>query len=131
MRSTRLLGHAPFARFWASRVLATLAVQMQTVAIGWQLYAMTGSALDLGLVGLAQFVPPILLTLAGGHVADHYDRRAIVIVCHAAEAAASVVLGLGSLGGWLTREGILGLVAVLGAARTFQNPARAALLPRL
>ena len=125
------LGHAPFALFWSSRVLATLALQMQTVAVGWQLYSLTGSALDLGLVGLVQFVPTIVLTLVVGQVADRYDRRLVVVVCELAQAGAGGVLALGSLGGWLTRDGILTLVAIIGAARAFENPARAAFVPRL
>jgi hypothetical protein len=112
-------------------VLSTLALHMQTVAVGWQLYTLTGSALDLGLVGLAQFVPTVVLTLVVGQVADRYDRRFVVAVCHVAEAGAAAALGLGTIGGWLNRESILGLVTVLGAARAFENPARAALVPRL
>ena len=76
---------APFALYWSSRVLVVLALQMQTVAIGWQLYSLTGSALDLGLVGLVQFVPTIVLTLVVGQVADRYDRRLVVVVCEAAQ----------------------------------------------
>jgi len=120
-----------FALFWSSRVLATLALQMQTVAIGWQLYSLTGSALDLGLVGLVQFVPTIVLTLVVGQVADRYDRRRVVVLCELAQVGAVVVLALGSHGGWLTREGMLLMAAGLGAARAFENPARAALVPRL
>jgi MFS family permease len=104
---------------------------MQTVAVGWQLYALTGSALDLGLVGLVQFVPTVVLTLVVGQVADRYDRRLVVGLCHVAEAGAAAALALGTLGGWLNRDGILTIVAVLGAARAFENPARAALVPRL
>jgi MFS family permease len=122
---------APFALYWSSRILVVLALQMQTVAIGWQLYSLTGSALDLGLVGLVQFVPTIVLTLVVGQVADRYDRRLVVVACELAQAAAGAVLALGSLGGWLTREGILTMAALLGAARAFENPARAAFLPRL
>ena len=112
-------------------MLSTLALHMQTVAVGWQLYTITGSALDLGLVGLAQFVPTVLLTLVVGQVADRYDRRVVVAVCHVLEAAAVAALALGTLAGRLDRGGILALVAVLGAARAFENPARAALVPRL
>ncbi len=104
---------------------------MQTVAVGWQLYTLTGSALDLGLVGLVQFVPTIALTLVVGQVADRYDRRMVVVICHVAEAAATAVLAVGTFGGWLSRDGILAMMAVLGAARAFENPARAALVPRL
>ena len=116
---------------WCSRVLSTLALHMQNVAVGWQLYTLTGSALDLGLVGLAQFVPTVVLTLVVGQVADRYDRRGVVVLCHVAEAAASVVLALGSAGGWLGRDGILAIVVILGAARAFENPTRSALVPRL
>ena len=112
-------------------MLATLALHMQTVAIGWQLYALTGSALDLGLVGLVQFVPTVALTLVVGQVADRCDRRLVVVTCEIAQAAGTVALALGSLRGWLERDSILAIVAVLGAARAFENPARAALLPRL
>ena len=112
-------------------MLATLALHMQAVAVGWQLYSLTGSAFDLGLVGLVQFVPTIVLTLVVGHVADRYDRRRVVVICEVAQAAVAVALALGSLGGWLGRDGILALAAMLGAARAFENPARAALVPRL
>src|SRR2546430_12634077 len=104
---------------------------MQAVAVGWQLYSLTGRALDLGLVGLVQFVPTIVLTLIVGQVADRYDRRLVVVACELAQAGAGGVLALGSLGGWLTRDGTLTLVAILGAARAFENPARAAFVPHL
>lgn len=112
-------------------MLATLALHMQTVAVGWQLYALTASAFDLGLIGLVQFAPTIVLTLIVGQVADRYDRRLVVGICLVAQAGATVTLALGSLGGWLSREGILTIFAILGAARAFENPARAALVPRL
>ncbi len=125
------LRHPPFKLFLCSRVLSTLALHMQTVAVGWQLYALTGSAFDLGLVGLVQFVPTIVLTLVVGHVADRYDRRVVVTICHVAESAAAAALGLGTLIGWLSRESILTIVAIAGVARAFENPARAALVPQL
>src|SRR5580765_8133445 len=129
--ATSLLSNTPFALFWSSRVLSTLALQIQTVAVGWQLYLLTGSALDLGLVGLAQFVPTVVLTLVVGQVADRYDRRLVVVLCHVVEGAAVAALAIGTVAGWLTREGILALVVVLGAARAFENPSRTALVPRL
>jgi MFS family permease len=76
-----LLSHPPFAFLSSSRVLASVGFQMLGVAVGWQLYELTGSALDLGLVGLVQFVPMVLLTLVVGQVADRCDRRLVVIVC--------------------------------------------------
>src|SRR5918996_5538075 len=97
--ATRPLWNTPFALFWCSRALSTLALHMQTVAVGWQLYGLTGSALDLGLVGLAQFVPTVILTLVVGQVADRYDRRLVVVLCHVAEAGATAALALGSMGG--------------------------------
>ena len=112
-------------------MLVTLALHMQNVAVGWQLYALTGSALDLGLVGLVQFVPTVALTLLVGHVADRFDRRLVVFTCEMAQAAGTVALAFGSIGGWLGRDGILAVVTLLGAARAFENPARAALVPRL
>ena len=104
---------------------------MQTVALGWQLYALTGSALDLGLIGLVQFAPTIVLTLVSGQVADRCDRRVVVGVCYLVQAGATGALVAGSVGGWLSRDWILGIAAVLGAVRAFENPARAALVPRL
>jgi MFS family permease len=104
---------------------------MQAVAIGWQIYALTGSAFDLGLIGLAQFLPMILLTLAVGQVADRYDRRVVVRTCQIVEGLAATGLAVGSFGGWIGRDGILVLVALLGAARAFEGPSQAALITAL
>ena len=129
--STSVLRHASFAYFWFSRILSTVAFQAQTVGVGWQMYALTGDPLDLGLVGLVQFVPIVLLTLVVGHVADRYDRRLILSICQTVEALTAAVLVVGSLGDWLTRDTLLVVVAVLGAARAFEEPTRATLLPGL
>src|SRR5467141_4827822 len=129
--SSSLLRHRSFLLFLLTRSFSRFSSQVAAVAIGWQLYDLTGSALDLGLVGLVHFVPVVVLTLVVGQVADRYDRRAVVVVCEIAQAGATAVLALGSTGGWLDRRGILTTVAVLGAARAFENPARAALVPRL
>jgi MFS family permease len=104
---------------------------MLGVAVGWQLYDLTGRALDLGLVGLAQFVPMILLTLVVGQVADRYDRRLVVILCEIAKAAVAAALALGAIGGWQTRTTIFALVALLGTAQAFENPAMSALVPEV
>src|ERR1700751_1520834 len=79
--SRALLEHPSFVRFWIARLTGGFAQQMQAVAVGWQMYALTGSALDLGLVGLVQFAPSVLLLLVVGHVADRCDRRWILSVC--------------------------------------------------
>jgi MFS family permease len=126
-----ILRHTPFRLFWLARVSSTLANQMQAVAVGWQIYAITHSALYLGLVGLAQFLPMFLLTLAVGHVADRYDRRRIAAVCQLIEAVGLAWLTAGSFGGWLGKEAILLTVFLIGAARAFEGPTMQALVPGL
>jgi MFS family permease len=129
--SAGLLRHPPFAFLWSSRILANVGFHMLGVAVGWQLYALTGSALDLGLVGLVQFVPMIVLTLIVGHVADRYDRRLIATVCQIVEAAAAATLALGALGGWQSKASILAIVSLVGTARAFESPAMAAPVPQV
>jgi MFS family permease len=124
-----LLRVQSFILFWTARTAATVALNMQVVAIGWQLYDLTSDPLDLGLAGLAQFIPGILLFLIAGHVADRHDRRAVVSLGNIAEAAAAAMLAAGTAGGWLTREFILGAVVLFGAARAFEAPTFQALLP--
>ena len=104
---------------------------MQAVAVGWQVYALTGSAFYLGLVGLAQFLPMIFLTLLVGQAADRYDRRVIAGVCQGVESVAAATLALGTLAGGLNVERMLALVAVIGAARAFEGPTMSALMPTL
>jgi len=126
-----ILRHTPFRLFWLARVCSTLAFQMQGVAVGWQIYALTGSAWYLGLVGLAQFLPMFLLTLAVGHVADRYDRRRIAAACQIVEAAALALLAAGSYTGTLGKGAILAIMFVAGAARAFEGPTMQALFPGL
>ena len=104
---------------------------MLGVAVGWQLYSLTGRALDLGLVGLVQFIPMVLLTLVVGQVADRCDRRLVVIVCEVVKAVGVAGLALGSIGGWQSRASIFLLVALVGAAQAFENPAMTALVPEV
>jgi MFS family permease len=104
---------------------------MLAVAVGWHIYALTGSPFYLGLVGLAQFLPMFVLTLIAGHAADRYDRRLIIRACQFIEGAGAAVLAAGSLSGRLSAEGILGVVFVVGAARAFEYPTMQALLPNL
>ena len=104
---------------------------MLSVAVGWRVYELTGSAFDLGLVGLAQFLPVVLLTLLVGHVADRYDRRRIVAICQVAEAVAGLILAVGAATGALPVAGIFAVVALVGAARAFESPTLSALMPGL
>ena len=121
--------HRPFAFYWSARVASTVALQMQAVAVSWQMYDLTNNPLDLGLVGLFHFIPAALLVLVAGHVADRYDRRAVVRVCQFVSGLAAAVLASGTAGGWLTREAILGIVLVIGAARTFETTTMQTLVP--
>src|SRR5215470_15299946 len=83
-----LLRHRPFVLYWNARISASIAFQMVGVAVGWQMYSITGSALDLGLVGLAQFLPATVLMLVAGQLADRYDRRLILQICQTIEGLA-------------------------------------------
>ncbi|HQT27443.1 MAG TPA: MFS transporter, partial [Burkholderiales bacterium] len=131
MQDIPLSRDGAFLRFWFARVFGTLASQMQSVAIGWQIYGLTRNPLDLGLVGLAQFLPSVLLMFVSGHVIDRYDRRAIVMICLIMESLASILLVSGSLWGWLDKNAILAIVFWSGAARAFKMPATQALLPNV
>lgn len=124
-----VLHNRSFLRLWIARIFSTTAFQMLTVAISWQMYALTDSAFQLGLVGLAEFLPMLLLTLPAGQTADRYDRRTIVYICQLIESAVVVVLVLGSIQGWIGSIHLLIAAAVLGASRTFEGPASAALVP--
>ncbi len=108
-----------------------MAYQMLTVAVGWQVYALTGSALDLGLVGLVQFLPAFALVLVVGHIADRFDRRHVLRVCQLVAIVAVATLATGSVMGWITEHLIFALVFVVGCARAFEMPTMQALLPAL
>ena len=120
-----------FTMFWIGRIVSIFAFQMLAVAIGWQLYSMTGSALDLGMLGLAQFVPMIVLTLAVGHVADRYDNRIILFVCQVTAVCAAAILALGTAMGWLSPLAIYVIMALVGAVRAFEIPTMVAFIPAL
>jgi MFS family permease len=127
--SISIYRHAPFVRYWLARTAASLAFQMQAVAVGWQVYALTGNPLDLGLIGLALFFPSLLLLAVIGPAADRYNRKTIVSVAQAIEGAAVAVLLVGTAGGWLTREMIFATIFLLGVGRAFEAPTVASLLP--
>lgn len=120
-----------FMRFWYARLAGTTGNQMLMVAVGWQMYDLTGSAWDLGLVGLLQFLPALLLTLVAGHVADRHDRSRILALAMAAQTAVALVLMLATHGHWASRWLLLVLSVAIGTAKAFQMPAQQALVPSL
>ena len=126
-----ILRQKPFTLFWLARASTSIAFQMQGVAVGWQVYALTGSAFYLGLVGLAQFLPMFFLTLAVGQVADRSDRRTVAGLCQVVEGLAAAALAFGSFSGWQSKESILAILFVVGAARAFEGPTMQALVPGL
>jgi len=127
--SLSLRHHRPFALYWVSRGSSMIALQMQAVAVAWQMYDITHNPLDLGLVGLTQFIPAALFVLVAGHVADRYDRRKIVRICQITSGLAGATLAIGTAGGWLTREALLAIVFVTGSARAFEQTTMTTLLP--
>ncbi|TCV92037.1 putative MFS family arabinose efflux permease [Luteibacter rhizovicinus] len=126
-----LFAHHAFVRFWFAKNASSFGFQMMSVAVGWQIYELTHRALDLGLIGLAQFVPSVLLALPAGHVADQFDRRRIVVCCQIVEWIAIALLAIASAMGWLSETGILSLIFVVGVAKAFEFPAMQAMLPAL
>lgn len=126
-----LFAQTQFMRFWVSRLAGIMANQMLMVAVGWHMYDITASAWDLGMVGLFQFVPALLMTLPAGHVADRLHRARIFATCMMAQASVAALLLWATLTGHASRELILGLSVVLGLARAFQMPAQQALTPLL
>jgi MFS family permease len=99
------------------------------VAVGWQLYELTNDPLDLGIVGLVQFVPLLALTLITGQVSDRYDRRALIRITQTAKALAAIALAVGTASGWLTRELMFSILFVIGIARAFEMPTLHAIVP--
>ena len=106
-------------------------MQVQVVAVGWQMYDLTGDPLALGLVGLVQFAPSLVLMFVTGSIIDRFDRRLVIIVFRTLEAIASASLAVGAMTAGLTPSWIFGAVFVIGCARAFEQPAGQALLPRL
>jgi MFS family permease len=126
-----LLRHRPFAFYFWARTLSEFSYQIAAVAVGWQIYTLTNSALALGMIGLTQFGPTAALIFVAGHAADRFDRRRIVQVCQIIAGLTTAILAGGSLAGWLNVPEIFAAVAVLGATTAFESPASAALLPNV
>jgi MFS family permease len=129
--SLSVLRHAHYARIVASRLCTALAWQMFTVAVGWQVYALTHDALALGLVGLSQFLPFVILVLFGGHVADRVDRRTILVIAWSVDALCIGALFVITVIGLRSVWPVYVAVGAYGAARAFWAPAMQAIVPRL
>jgi MFS family permease len=126
-----LLRHRPFILFWNARVFSAIAFQMVGVAMGWQMYALTGSALDLGLVGLVQFLPATVLVLVAGQLADRYDRRRIAQFSQLVEGLAAAALAYGAITDTTSKELIFTAAFLLGAGRAGEAPTMQTLLPAI
>ncbi|NHZ64223.1 MFS transporter [Massilia genomosp. 1] len=123
-----VLRNRNFSFYLAARVLGTLAVQMQSVAIGWQVYQMTGSLFDLGLIGLAQFAPFLVLILLAGHTADRYNRRLIIIICLLTQLLCGLLLLAFTVSGIGVVWPVFAVLVLFGSARAFMMPATQAVL---
>ncbi|HZS63863.1 MAG TPA: MFS transporter [Xanthobacteraceae bacterium] len=126
-----LLHHRDFRLYWLTRISTTLAYQMMFVAVGWQIYELTGSAFNLGLVGLILFIPALFAMLVAGHVADTYDRRRIVRWSQIGKGACAAALALGNFTGILNAPAIFAIVFALGACRMFDGPTMNTLIPSI
>ncbi len=123
-----VLRNRNFAFYLAARILGTLAVQIQSVAIGWQVYQITGSLFDLGLIGLAQFAPFLVLILLAGHVADRFNRRTIILLCLVTQGLCALMLLAFTLSGMREVWPVFAILVLFGSARAFMMPATQAVL---
>ncbi|MBS0363587.1 MAG: MFS transporter [Proteobacteria bacterium] len=133
-----LLKERDYLAFWLSRWTGSFAAQIQSVAMGWQMYAIARkthpvdqSAFLVGMIGLAAFLPVFLLTLPAGETADRYDRKKVLLACFAGEIATVLTLAVATWQGWATTQLLLGVAVLFGCARAFFAPANTALGPML
>ncbi len=126
-----VLRYRDYAAYAATRFCTTLCWQMLSVAVGWQVYALTHDPLDLGYLGLMQFLPFVSLVLPGGYVADHTDRRLVLMIAYAGSSVCAGVLGWLSLIGSHSVWPIFAVMALYGAGRAFWMPAGQAMTPNL
>jgi MFS family permease len=126
-----VMRHPAVRLLWMARVASMVAFQMMGVAMGWQMYALTSSPFDLGLIGLFQFIPAALLSLAAGHANDRYDRSRVLRVALMVEAAAACIMLGTTAAGHASREGIYAAAFILGSARAFEGTAFQTVLPMI
>jgi len=123
--------HRGFLFYWLSRLCATFAVNIVSVSVGWQVYDLTRDPFDLGLIGLVQFLPALLLVLVTGSVADRYNRRMIMALCLAGEALAVLALLAFTVSGSERVTIVFGVLLFFGIVRAFMGPAQQSLAPNL
>jgi MFS family permease len=121
----------PVRLYLLARFSATVAFQIQGVAVGWYIYSITNSPLQLGLVGLSMFLPTVGLALVAGQAIDHFPRRTVLFLAWCTQTSAAAIIGLLALTGAGHVFWIFALIACFGAGRAFDQPAQAALLPSL
>ena len=127
--STPLFRIRPFRLLFITRVSSTTAVQMLAVVVGWHVYELTDSALQLGMIGLVQVLPPLVLMLAAGQVADRYNRRLVLRCCYAVAFCSSAGLVVVAALPQPSIAAIYGLLLVNASARVFEQPVMQALVP--
>src|SRR6202158_204186 len=123
--------HPDFTLFQIARFLIVAAIEMQAIAVGWQVYEITRRPLDLGLVGLAQFLPGILLFPISGHASDRFERRNVLTVCYAGYAVCSLLLLVIARRGVHSVAPIYMVLVLIGVVRSFNGTASRAILPQL
>jgi len=120
-----------FTRYQIARMLVILGAEAQSVAVAWQVYQITHSALYLGYTGLALFLPGIFFVLPAGHAADRYDRKRIILICYAVQAVATALLFWMSYQQTRNIAALFAILFIIGAGRAFSGPASSAILPSL
>ena len=123
--------YGSFLRYWLARFLATFSVQIVTVAVAWQIYDITRDPFDLGMLGLIEFAPALLLVVVTGAAADRYGRRLIMGLSAFVEGLCAVALLFLTMTGTISDMAIFAVIGVFGVARAFFGPASAALLPNM
>ncbi|MGB0626505.1 MAG: MFS transporter, partial [Alphaproteobacteria bacterium] len=131
LTGARAFRHRDFRYFWATRVAGILATEMLVTTVGWQVYRLTSSELNLGLIGFAQFAPFALLFLVSGVAADRLPRMRIILGCVALQTVCAAVLLWGTWTGSIDFGAILAVLVLFGVARAFQAPAQMAIVPNL
>ncbi len=121
----------PVRLYLLARFCGSTSFQIQGVAVGWYIYSLTNSPLQLGFVGLAMFLPTVSLALFAGHAIDRFQRRRVLLIAWFVQACAAATIGVLALTGVETVFWIYVLIACVGAGRSFEQPAQSALLPSL